>query len=70
MAYQLVAKHVVGKYQIGDHITDPALVAKYSKSHPAHFTRKHLEETPPSVTSTEPATSQTAAPVPLLNPIS
>lgn len=47
-AYQLVVKHVFANYQVGDHITDPALVAKYGASHPAETVRKLLEESPSS----------------------
>jgi len=66
MAIQLVFKHVVGPYQVGDHVTDPALVAKYLASHPEYVIKKNLEESPSS--STPPA-SPASPSVPQLTPI-
>ena len=44
MAIQIVVKHPFATYQVGDHITDPALVALYSASHPAYVVRKAHQE--------------------------
>lgn len=44
MAYQLVVKHVFGPFQVGDHIKDPDLVAKWGASHPEYVIRKVLPD--------------------------
>ena len=66
MQYQLVVKHPLGPYQIGDHITDPADVAKYGASHPEFVVRKPLLEAVPSDISTASPASPN---VPQLPPI-
>lgn len=65
MPIQLVVKHKFATYEVGDHITDPALVAKWGASHPAEVVRKELEESAPS---TSPASTQSPT-VPHLSPI-
>jgi len=64
LSIQLVVIHVFASYQVGDHITDPALVAKWGASHPEYVVRKSYEESEPSV-----STSPESPTVPTLKPI-
>lgn len=48
MAVQLVVKHPFADYEVGDHITDPAEVAKWGASHPAYVVRKALPDEAPA----------------------
>lgn len=74
MAYQLVVKHPFLTFAIGDHITDPNLVASYGAQYPEYVVKKLYEDastfqasTPPNSTAslTVPATPA----VPVLKPI-
>ena len=44
MAIQLVVTHPFGPFAKGEHITDPALVAKWGASHPEYVVRKALDD--------------------------
>jgi hypothetical protein len=77
MPIQLVVRHQIGHdYQIGDHITDPVLVAKFLASHPDFVVKKALEESPasppPAASSIAPVAEPASPPsltVPTLKPI-
>jgi hypothetical protein len=68
VAFQLVVKHPFAGFNIGDHITDPALVAEFKATRLEYVTQKFLEESDQSASSPSAASpaSQTA---PKLTPI-
>lgn len=69
MAIQLVVTHPFGSYKVGDHITDPALVAKIGATYPALVVKKLLEESESSPASPTPSASQASPTAPTLQPI-
>lgn len=68
LAFQLVAKQPVDGLAIGDHVTDPVLVERYSRTRAMFFVRKPLE-VEPSTSISLPATSSASTGVPKLTPI-
>lgn len=63
--FQLLVKSAFADFKVGDHITDQALVALYSATHPEYVVRKHLPEE-----SASASTSAASPTVPLLTRIS
>jgi len=68
LSFQLVVRHPFAGYEIGAHIVDPDLVAKFSASHPEFVVRKAIEESAASLASTPPSSSASPS-VPTLKPI-
>lgn len=68
MAIQLVVKHEFADYAVGDHITDPAEVAKWGASHPDYVVRKFMDDPkpapPPPVAAQPTAVAPTPTPAP------
>lgn len=62
---QLVVTHPFATFQVGDKITDPALVEKFGKSHHAFVVRTSLEaiSSQPSMPSAPSPTVPTLLPV-------